>query len=207
MPYIDKKKEQKSKQKYDVKRAGRTRNFATIVYPESASEDWLEKLADLKIEALVSPLHDQDKNPDGEPKKAHYHVILMFDNVKTIDQAQEITEQIGGVGIEKISSLRGYARYLIHADNPEKAQYNKADIKQFGGVDYEGICSLASDKYAAIREMISYCTDHKIISYADLLRYASEKNENWFRCLCDNGTVVMKEFLKSLAWEQQLPKR
>ena len=193
--------------KADAKRVGRTRNFATIVYPESAPKDWLEKLADLKIEALVSPLHDQDKNPDGEPKKAHYHVILMFDNVKTIDQAQEITEQIGGVGIEKISSLRGYARYLIHADNPEKAQYNKADIKQFGGVDYEGICSLASDKYAAIREMISYCTDHRIISYADLLRYASEKNENWFRCLCDNGTVVMKEFLKSLAWEQQLPKR
>lgn len=192
--------------KADAKRVGRTRNFATIVYPESAPKDWLEKLADLKIEALVSPLHNQDKNPDGEPKKAHYHVILMFDNVKTIDQAQEITEQIDGVGIEKISSLRGYARYLIHADNPEKAQYNKADIKQFGGVDYESICSLASDKYAAIREMISYCTDHRIISYADLLRYASEKNENWFRCLCDNGTVVMKEFLKSLAWEQQLPK-
>lgn len=192
--------------KADAKRVGRTRNFATIVYPESAPKDWLEKLADLKIEALVSPLHDQDKNPNGEPKKAHYHVILMFDNVKTIDQAQEITEQIGGVGVEKISSLRGYARYLIHADNPEKAQYNKADIKQFGGADYEGICSLASDKYAAIREMISYCTDHRIISYADLLRYASEKNENWFRCLCDNGTVVMKEFLKSLAWEQQLPK-
>lgn len=190
----------------DAKRAGRTRNFATIVYPESAPEDWLEKLAEAKIEALISPLHDQDKNPDGEPKKAHYHVILMFETVKTTEQVEEITEQIGGVGVEKINSLRGYARYLIHADNPEKAQYNKADIKQFGGVDYESICSLASDKYAAIREMISYCTDHRIISYADLLRYASEQNESWFRCLCDNGTVVMKEFLKSLAWEQQLPK-
>lgn len=207
MPYIDKKKEQKSKQKYDVKRAGRTRNFATIVYPESAPEDWLEKLADLKIEALVSPLHDQDKNLDGEPKKAHYHVILMFDNVKTIDQAQEIIEQIGGVGVEKISSLRGYARYLIHADNPEKAQYEKTDIKQFGGADYEGICLLASDKYAAIREMIQYCTINEIFSYADLLRYSSENNENWFRCLCDNGTVVMKEFLKSLAWEQMQAKK
>lgn len=191
----------------DAKRAGRTRNFATVVYPESAPQDWLEKLADLKIEALVSPLHDKDKNPDGEPKKAHYHVILMFETVKTTEQVKEITEKIGGVGVEKINSLRGYARYLIHADNPEKAQYNKADIKQFGGADYEGICLLASDKYAAIREMIQYCTTNEIISYADLLRYAAEQNENWFRCLCDNGTVVMKEFLKSLAWEQMQAKK
>jgi plasmid replication protein len=191
----------------DAKRAGRTRNFATVVYPESAPQDWLEKLAEAKIEALVSPLHDKDKNPDGEPKKAHYHVILMFETVKTTEQVKEITEKIGGVGVEKINSLRGYARYLIHADNPEKAQYNKADIKQFGGADYESICSLASDKYAAIREMIQYCTTNEIISYADLLRYAAEQNENWFRCLCDNGTVVMKEFLKSLAWEQMQAKK
>lgn len=191
----------------DAKRAGRTRNFATVVYPESAPQDWLEKLAEAKIEALVSPLHDKDKNPDGEPKKAHYHVILMFETVKTTEQVKEIIEKIGGVGVEKINSLRGYARYLIHADNPEKAQYNKADIKQFGGADYESICSLASDKYAAIREMIQYCTTNEIISYADLLRYAAEQNENWFRCLCDNGTVVMKEFLKSLAWEQMQAKK
>ena len=98
----------------DAKRAGRTRNFATVVYPESAPQDWLEKLAEAKIEALVSPLHDKDKNPDGEPKKAHYHVILMFETVKTTEQVKEITEKIGGVGVEKINSLRGYARYLIH---------------------------------------------------------------------------------------------
>lgn len=206
MPYKSKEQEKISKKKYDAKRAGRTRNFATIVYPESAPENWQNLIAESKLQVFISPLHDSDINPDGTPKKPHYHVILMFETVKTTEQVKEIIEQIGGVGVEKINSLRGYARYLIHADNPEKAQYNKADIKQFGGADYEAICSLASDKYAAIREMISYCTDHRIISYADLLRYASENREDWFRCLCDNGTVVMKEFLKSLAWEQQLPK-
>ena len=126
----------------------------------------------------------------------------MFETVKTTEQAKEITTMIGGVGLEKISSLRGYARYLIHADNPEKAQYNAFEIKQFGGADWQSICSLASEKYVSIREMIQYCTVNNILSYADLLRYASENNENWFRCLCDNGTVVMKEFLKSLSWEQ-----
>ena len=28
-------------------------------------------------------------------------------------------------------------------------------------------------------------------------------NPGWFRVLCDNGSFVMKEFLKSLKWESQ----
>ncbi|MDU2191324.1 MAG: Rep family protein, partial [Klebsiella pneumoniae] len=51
----------KEKQReYDAKRAGRTRNFTTIVYPESAPENWLEILQQLFVPALVSPLHDKD---------------------------------------------------------------------------------------------------------------------------------------------------
>ena len=57
--------------------AGRTRNYATIVYPESAPKNWLDILREMKFNVLVSPLHDKDVNPeDGEIKKAHYHVLL-----------------------------------------------------------------------------------------------------------------------------------
>ena len=77
--------------------ASRTRNFATIVYPDSAPEGWLNILADLCIPAFVSPLHDLDKNPTGEDKKPHYHVLFMFDSVKTYEQCLEVVEKIGGV--------------------------------------------------------------------------------------------------------------
>ena len=53
---------------------GRTRSYATVVYPESAP-DFLERLNDLKVPCFVSPLHDKDFNPTGEPKKPHYHVL------------------------------------------------------------------------------------------------------------------------------------
>lgn len=59
-------------------RATRTRNFATIVYPESANPGWKEILRDLHIPAFISPLHDMDCNPDGELKKPHHHVIFML---------------------------------------------------------------------------------------------------------------------------------
>ena len=50
---------------------GRTRNFATIVYPESAPENWKSILENEIVPALISPLHDKDINADGEKKKAH----------------------------------------------------------------------------------------------------------------------------------------
>ena len=39
---------------------GRTRNYATVVYPESAPEGWQSILEDQFVSAFISPLHDCD---------------------------------------------------------------------------------------------------------------------------------------------------
>lgn len=179
---------------------GRTRNYASVVYPESAPENWQEILSDLKVPAFVSPLHNADQNPTGEKKKDHYHVMLVFEGVKTQDQAKEIFSKIGGVGCEAVQSLRGYARYLCHLDNPEKAQYSTEDVKAYCGADYVGSIGLVTDKYKAIGEMIDFCVETGCYSFSTLLIYCRQSRYDWFRVLCDNGTVVMKEFLKSLEW-------
>jgi hypothetical protein len=178
--------------------ANRTRNYATVVYPESAPDNWLDILRDLKVSALVSPLHDKDVNPDsGEIKKAHYHVQFLFDGPKTEKQARDIAEQIGGVGIEILNSVRGMARYLCHMDNPEKYQYNPDDVITIGSADYNELISLPSDKYRIIKEILAWCDENEVFYYSDLLRYSMENRSDWFRCLCDNGTYPVKEFLKS----------
>lgn len=187
--------------------AGRTRNYATVVYPESAPVNWLEILGECCVPAFVSPLHNEDKNPTGEEKKEHYHVMIMFDGVKSAEQAQEIIDKINGVGCEKILSTRGYARYLCHLDNPEKAQYLPEAVRSFGGADYFNVIGLVIDKYKAIQDMIDFCKDNQVYAYSDLLEYASVNRFDWFRVLCDNGTVVMKEYLKSLSWKEEKIKR
>lgn len=181
-------------------KTARTRNYATVVYPESAPEGWQDTLAEMKIPALISPLHDEDVNPDGEIKKAHYHVMIMFEGVKTVEQAEEIFQKIGGVGCEVVQSIRGYARYLCHLDNPEKHPYSEDDVTALCGVDYFGCIGIPTDKYKAIREMISFCNANDILSYHVLLLYAQEERNDWFRVLCDNGTYVLKEYLKSRHW-------
>ena len=176
---------------------GRTRNFATVVYPESAPDNWIDIIRESHINCLISPLHDKDVNPDGEFKKAHYHVLVLFDSVKTVEQFKEFASSFGGVGTEKINTVRGYARYLCHLDNPEKVRYNEKDVTSIGSTDYFELISLPSDKYQVIREIIGFCDESDMTNFADVFRYACDNEETWFRCLCDNGAYVVKEYLKS----------
>lgn len=127
----------------------------------------------------------------------------MFDGKKSKEQVKAVFDLIGGVGCEVVKSIRGYARYLCHLDNPEKAQYDQADVVTLCGADYSGTVSLVTDKYKAIGEMIDFCVQANIYSYATLLEYCRLERFDWFRVLCDNGTVVMKEYLKSRSWTQK----
>ena len=181
--------------------AGRTRNYATVVYPDSAPDGWQDTLSAHFVPCFVSPLHDQDINPGGEPKKPHYHVLVMFDSVKTKEQAEQIFALIGGVGCEVVNSTRGYARYLCHLDNPEKARYNVDDVRAMCGADYSAIIGLPTDKYRALADIMDYIDANEVYSYRALLRYASSERADWYRVLVDCGTLVIKEYLKSAYWE------
>lgn len=176
---------------------GRTRNYATVVYPESAPEGWQNTLAEQCIPAFISPLHDKDVNPTGEAKKPHYHVMIMFENVKTREQAMEIFDLIGGVGCEVVNSIRGYARYLCHMDNPDKVQYNTEDVHALAGADYADIIGLAIDKYKALGEMLDYCDEYGVNNIGDLIMYCRQERFDWFRVLCDSGIYILKEYMKS----------
>lgn len=183
----------------------KTRSYATVVYPESSPDNWIDILRDMKFNALISPLHDKDVNPDsGEIKKPHYHVLFLFDGPKTVAQAAEVASQIHGVGIEILNSVRGYARYLCHLDNPEKHQYSPDDVIVIGSEDYYNLISLPTDKYRLIKEMISWCNENQNFMYCDLLEYSMLNRDDWFRCLSDNGTFVIKEYLKSQNFKRKM---
>ena len=187
--------------RWSMEKVIRTRNFATVVYPESAPENWIDLLKRQCVPAFISPLHNEDRNAAGSKKKEHFHILFCFDNVKTLAQAQEMVEIVNGVGVEVVKSLRGYARYLCHLDNPEKAQYSVNDVISCAGADYFSVINLASNKYEAIAEMIDYCIKEDISSYAKLLYFSKEERQDWFRVLCDNGSIPIIQFLKSKYWE------
>lgn len=189
-------------EKYEKKRAGqRARNWAFIIYPESAPENWRELLDDLHVPAAVSPLHDRDENANGDPKKEHRHIVLAFDANKTRDQVLELIAPFKGTTAVKLNSLVGMLRYLTHMDNPEKAQYDKNQVETFGGLQYFSIIENAGDKIGMLSEIMEWIDDHACTKYAVLMRYARKERPDWFELLCMGHTIVISEYIKSV-WQE-----
>lgn len=184
--------------------ADRFRNFATVVYPDSAPDTWQQFIQDSHVPVFISPLHDQDINPDGEMKKPHYHVLVMFDSVKSLSQMEDFKIGIGGVGREIVQSLRGYARYLCHLDNPEKFQYPVDQVLQYNGADFLSIVSLAIDDDIALDQMCDWLNQNQVFLFCDLADYARKNRPDWYRLLRYKGAVFMREYCKSLQYRFRL---
>lgn len=177
----------------------RTRNWTVVLYPESAPENWREVIDDMHIEWVESPLHDKDLNATGEPKKPHWHVLLMFGGVKAYEQVKELTDALNAPIPERCHNAKAMVRYMVHMDNPEKAQYNQADIKAHGGVDLaELLRPSSSERYTIISDMIAYVKDNMVIEFQDLMDYARVNEfDTWFPLLCDNSAYVVNQYIKS----------
>lgn len=177
----------------------RTRNWNVIVYPDSAPADWREVLEDLKIQWVESPLHDMDCNPDGEIKKAHWHILLAFEGNKSFEQVKEITDKLNAPIPVKCISMKGAIRYMAHMDNPEKYQYSPNLIISHGGFDLESALKpTSSQRLQVISEIMDYIDQEDITEYVDLLQYARlYKFDSWFAMLCDSCSYVVGQYIKS----------
>lgn len=184
--------------------AGRTRVFAIVVYPDSAPDDWKERLTQEHVQVLISPLHDRDKNPDGSDKKPHWHVLVMFDSVKTQEQVDKLLDRVLGPNrvkvYENVNSTRGYARYLCHKDNPEKAQYADSDVVALGGADYQELVQLGSDDRSTLRMVFAYIREHKIRFYDELVDACIENDlQSMFALITEKRTLAVTSYLKGKA--------
>lgn len=178
---------------------GRTRSWTFIVYPESVVSNWRDILDGLHIQWVESPLHDKDVNADGQPKKAHIHILVLFESVKTYEQVKEITDVLKCTIPQKCAGAKALVRYMAHLDNPDKAQYNISDIIGHGGVDIADFFRpSSSERYQLLKDMIEYIRNNNIVEYQDLVDYAMcEHFDDWFPLLADNSTFFISNYIKS----------
>lgn len=184
-----------------MKKSTRTRNWTFICYPDSAPENWKEIIKGYHISTAISPLHDKDLNPTGEEKKPHWHCYLEFDSVKSFEQVATITEQVNGTIPQAVQSPVGLIRYFIHKDNPEKHQYDFADIEIYNGFNIEKF-----DQYSEaeldeiIAEIMLFIDTIGITEYSSLLQFVADKNnghfEDWFRIIRKN-TILFNTYITS----------
>lgn len=172
------------------------RNWGAVVYPESAPADWIEILKLKGISFAVSPLHDKDTNPTGEPKKPHYHIILSFSGPVTDKTVNQIMSELNQPIAIALESVRGYYRYFTHADNPEKYQYNSNEIQVFNGFDVTDVLN-NFEVFQCLKTIQALVQENKIVEYADLMDYllVNDFHELWN--VASSHTLFLNTYITS----------
>lgn len=190
------------------------RNWAFVLYPESAPEDWRERLRETGLQCAISPLHDRDTNPDGEPKKPHYHVILCYAGPTSFNVVRALTDGLGQPIPQALEQVKGYYRYLTHMDNPEKAQYSPEEVQTINGFDIREFVELTKTEVERLkREIVDFIRSNQITEYSelmDILMDAGETMRDHFS-VAANNTLFFTAYLTSVRYRlglgEQLSRR
>lgn len=174
------------------------RNWAFVLYPESAPEDWREQLKQSGICAAISPLHDKDLNADGTAKKPHYHVILIYGSPTTFNNVCNLTKRLNQPIPQPLEQVRGYYRYLTHKDNPEKAQYNDNDIECINGFCISDFVEMTKSEVLNIKRALqSYIRSHDILEYCDLMDKLQDDFPSEYYDVASSNTYFFERYISS----------
>ena len=175
------------------------RNWAFVLYPESAPADWREQLQKTGLPCAISPLHDRDVNATGEPKKPHYHVMVFYQGPTSYNVVKRLTDGLNQPIPQVVEQVRGYYRYLTHMDNPEKAQYSPSGITTLNGFDIGDYVEMSKSEVTKVcRALMDYIRENDIMEYADLMDMTMCEGvpPEWFD-VASSRTLFFTGYLKS----------
>lgn len=174
------------------------RNWAFVLYPESAPADWIERLQLTGLQCAVSPLHDCDIDPTGEPKKAHYHIILCYSGPTSYNVVKQLTDSLNQPIPQALEQVRGYYRYLTHKDNPEKAQYNEADILTINGFNISDYVELTKSEVIEVKKSLQQLIIHlDLFEYSDFMDYLLENDLSLEYDVASSNTYFFEKYISS----------
>lgn len=174
------------------------RNWAFVLYPESAPDDWIEQLRQTGLQCAISPLHDKDIDPTGEPKKAHHHIILCYAGPTSFNVVRQLTERLNQPIPQALEQVRGYYRYLTHKDNPEKYQYSDDDIKTLNGFNISDFVELSKSEVLEIkRKLQNLIREIDILEYSDFMDFLLDNEMSLEYEVGSNNTYFFEKYISS----------
>lgn len=183
--------------------AVKKRNWAFVLYPESAPEDWQERLQLTGLQCAISPLHNKDLNADNTPKKAHYHVILVYGSPTTYNNVKSLTDALRQPIPQPLEQIRGYYRYLTHKDNPEKAQYDEHDVVTLNGFNISDYVEMSKSEVLVLkRQLQTLIRELDILEYSDFLDYIQDNGTTEEYDVASSHTIFFNTYIKSRRWKQ-----
>lgn len=180
------------------------RNWTFVLYPESAPSDWKEQLKLSGLMAAISPLHDKDINPTGEPKKAHYHILLVYSGPTTYNAVAKFTASLNSTIPQALESVRGMYRYFSHKDNPEKFQYSESEICTVNGFNIADLVELTKSEVNEVKmKILKLIRDVDITEYSSLVDFLVDNEMMTEYDVAINNTFFFHTYITSRRHSEQ----
>ena len=170
-----------------------------IVYPESAPDDWQERLKQSHGAYAISPLHE----PDDECKKPHHHVVYKHGNTVSLSGMKKaIPDDVPANGhVELCLHPRNYQRYLLHLDDADKQQWEGNPhelIKVLNGFPLDLTRDYSKEERNQQRiDVMGIIRDNELCEYADLLEGLLDNGLYDLFDYAFNHTMAMQAYLSS----------
>lgn len=118
-------------------------------------------------------MHDKDLKDDlSDFKKLHYHFLVFMQNAKTLTAFNRIFDFINENRIQFVRDKKKAIRYLIHADNNDKANYDIDNIK--ANIElYSYFSNIISNESVEVEIILDFLNQDKVISFQALMRYVT----------------------------------
>lgn len=183
----------------------KSKYWTAIVYEDSAPEDWRDVLKISGLRCAISPYHDKDVNPTGEPKKPHWHVILCWDGPTTYNNARKFVQNELNTPIPKeLKSVRGMYNYFSHKDNPEKAQYDEKLIEHINGFCLAEFVELTRGEVnEAIKRAFNIIRAVGITEYSGLLDFLEDNGYGDEWDVVKNNVILFNTYITSRRYAEQ----
>ena len=174
------------------------------------------------VEALVSPLHDQDvwtdedeaENPvhkAGSPKKAHWHIVVSYKNPVTFAKAREVFDEIGAVvppePKAKVKDFPADGTVSLPSGSVRSTAMTRQMCRLFGALDYQRLIMAGQDEDNLLDEMMEYIDENCITSFRQFCVYVRTEKPEWRVLVYHQYAALISKYIKSLAWEMEQANR
>lgn len=185
-----------------MRRTAKSTFYNGVFYLENlSSKQALSILAASGIPCLVSPVHSMDVYTEfdkedweashdvefshavGELKKSHVHVIFKLPFPKNINSAllfinSCLSDKLQFNFLQPVGSLPLMCRYLIHLDNPEKFQYDHAEIHNlnFFPSDFN-LPKAGTSSNSSLNSILDFINKNQKVTYFQLVSYFASDSD------------------------------
>lgn len=154
--------------------ANGSRNFEIIIYSQEQANEYVNICIANGFDFAYC-MHDKDLKDDlSDFKKCHFHFQIYMKNQKPLSKISELFH-IKENYIQYISYKPQAIRYLLHADNNDKAQYDFLSIKSNMDLT-KYFNNLISDEQTEIEMIMEFIHRNKQIELYSVYKYVVDNN-------------------------------